>query len=325
MMMTRRQVLSALAASCAIPAAANAQQDWPSRPLHYVAPFPPGGGADLVTRATAQGADKPLGQNIIVENRDGAGGTIGADYVARATADGYTLLMGASSTMAVNPHLYAKLPYDTRRAFAPVTLLATSPMMLGVNADLGIKSVADLIAYARKNPGKLNNGSAGNGSVGHLTSVLLSQSADIDIVHVPFRGSAPALTALVGGQIQMMIDSPTTIGAQARSGRIVALATTGEQRMAAFPDVPTLEESGLAGVKSYLWYGLFVRSGTSQEIVTRLNQAFVRSLGDPTVRQILDKQSLQPVGDTPAQFEAFWKDEFDRWGEIIRKGHVTIG
>ncbi|GAA4339762.1 tripartite tricarboxylate transporter substrate binding protein [Pigmentiphaga soli] len=322
---TRRQLLSAAGAACLFPRLAISRDAWPERMLRFVVPFPAGGGTDILARTTARGAERGLGQSVVVENRDGAGGTIGADSVARMPADGYAMLMGASSTMSVNPHLYKKLPYVTTRDFTAVTLLATCPLILAVNANLPVRSVRELIDYAKKHPGKLNTASAGTGSVGHLTSALFRRMADIDITHVPYRGSSPAINALLSGEVHMMFDSPLTILPQVGSGRLVPLASTGEKRAATLPDLPTMAESGLPGFKTNLWYGLFVRSGTPRPVVRRLNAEFVRALREPAMRETLARQNLEPVGNTPEAFDAFWKSEYDRWGRVIRTDDIVLG
>jgi tripartite-type tricarboxylate transporter receptor subunit TctC len=324
MMITRRHAMRGLAASGVVPVRALAQPPWPAHAIRFVVPFPAGGGADMLARRIGQAVSANIGQAMVIENRDGAGGAIGAANLARSQADGYNILMGASSIMAVHPNLL-KLPYDTLSVFAAVTLLATSPLILAVNADLPVRTVQELIDYAKKNPGKLSCGSAGYGSVGHLTSAMFNRAAGIDIVHVPFRGSAPSVTALMAGTTQIVFETPLTIIPAAKTGRVVLLATTGEKRAASFPNLPTVAEAaGLPNFHSSLWYAIFVPAATPREIVAQVNAAFVHGLNDPAIRDAMTQESLEPVGDTPDECERFWKSEFARWGDLIRAENIKI-
>jgi tripartite-type tricarboxylate transporter receptor subunit TctC len=313
----RRQLLGSLLALGAARYAGAAEPAYPNKPIRFIAPFPPGGGADALTRLIAQKLTLGLGKPVIVENRDGAGGSIGAEIVAKAAPDGYTIMMGASSTMAVNPHLYQHLPYDTLRAFVPVSLLARIPIVLFVNKSLPVHSVQDLIDYARKNPGKLNFGSAGNGSVGHMAGEILKKRTGIDMVHVPFKGSAPAMTNLIGGQVQLMFDSPLSGMQHARAGQITALAVSSLTRSSVLPELPTIAENGVPGFEAVLWYCIYVPAGTPRPIIDILNRELQKDLQLPDVKQGLINQSLEGVGGTPAEADAFWRAEYARWGTIV--------
>ena len=325
-MFTRRQILgTALALSAGRPAwAAAAEAGFPSRPIRFVVPFPPGGGTNFLGRALAQKLTTGLGQPVVVENREGAGGSIGASLVAKADANGYTMLMGASSTMAVNPHLYKTLPYDTLKHFLPVSLLATVPIVLFVNKSLPVRSVQELIAYAKANPGKLNFASAGNGSVGHLSGELLKKMAGIDIVHIPFKGSAPAMTSLIGGQVQMMFDSPLSGMPHVKAGTVAALACGGAQRSAILPGMPTMAESGLPEFKAVLWYGLYVPAGTAEATVARLNAETVKALRSADLRESLERDGFEAVGNSVAEFDAFWKADFARWSGVVEGAGIKL-
>ena len=323
-MISRRQLIKsaiALGASTQVPAATR---PYPDKPMRFIVPFPPGAGADDMSRMFGQQLAIGLRQPVIVENRAGAGGTIGAAVVANLVADGYSLLMGTSSTMAVNPHLYKTLPYNTLKDFTAVSLLATVPIMLFVNHALPVHSVQQLIDYARRNPGKLNFASAGIGSVGHLSGEMLEKLAGIDIVHIPFTGSAPAMTSLIGAQVQIMFDSPMSGMPYVKAGKIDVLASGGDRRSSLLPGIPTMAESGLSNFRAILWYGLYVRTGTADAIVTRLNAEASKALHDHEFRDRLQRQGFEPAGDSPAQFDAFWRADYARWGNLIASTGVHL-
>jgi tripartite-type tricarboxylate transporter receptor subunit TctC len=320
----RRQWLASLLALGVARYAGATEPAYPSKPIRFIAPFPPGGGADALTRLIAQKLSMGLSQPVIVENRDGAGGSIGAEIVAKSAPDGYTIMMGASATMAVNPHLYQHLPYDTLRAFTPVTLLARIPIVLFVNKSLPVHSVRDLIDYAKKNPGKLNFGSAGNGSVGHMAGEILKSMTGIDMVHVPFKGSAPAMTSLIGGQVQLMFDSPLSGMQHARAGQITALAVCSLKRSSVLPELPTIAETGVPGFEAVLWYGLYVPAATPRPVIDILNRELQKDLQLPEVKRGLVNQSLEGVGGTPEQADAFWRAEYARWGTVIKSINVHL-
>src|SRR5690606_29057618 len=294
----------------ASPAAAQA---WPARPIRFVVPYPPGGPLDQVARALAEKLREPLGQPVVVENRPGAGGNIGADLVAKAAPDGYSIVMGAVATHAINPYLYAKMPYDANRDFTPITRVATVPNVLVLNPQtaerLGIRSLRDLIAYARKNPGKLNYGSGGNGSAGHLAGELLEAQAGISMVHIPYGGAAPAQLGLLAGQTDLMFDNLASATPQIRAGKLQAFAVTTPQRSSFFPELPTVAESGLKDFDISTWFGVFAPAGTPRPIVDRLNTEFTRALSAPDIRERLARMGAEPSPMSPEAFADFVRAE----------------
>ncbi|WP_454689637.1 Bug family tripartite tricarboxylate transporter substrate binding protein [Achromobacter aloeverae] len=316
-------ILSAvLAAAAALAAPAQAAPAWPTRPITLVVPFPPGGTTDLLGRLVAREAGARLGQSVVVENRPGAGGGIGAAAVARAAPDGYTLLMGTVGTQATNQFLYANVHYDSARDFAPVTLVANSPNVLMVNPKLGITSVAALIQRARAQPGVLNFASTSLGGTPHLSGELFNSLAKVDIRHVPYSGSAPAMTALLGGQVQLMYDNlPSAIG-QIRSGSVLALGVTTRERVPMLPDVPTVAEAGLPGYEVNSWFGLLAPAGTPDEVVRRIRSAVADAMNAPAVRRQVEELGAVPVADTPQEYAAVIRDDTAKWRKIIQDAGI---
>ena len=299
------------------PAPAHAQA-FPNKPVRLVVPFPPGGPLDTVGRALAQKLTEAWGQSVIVDNRPGAGGNIGADLVAKAAPDGYTVVMGALSTHAVNPSLYAKMPYDAVKDFAPITLVAITPNVLVVNPSLPVNSVRELIAYAKANPGKLAFGSGSNGSAGHLAGELFKADTGTDLLHVPFKGAAPAMQALLSGDIQMMFDNLASASAQVKAGKLKALAVTTARRSPLAPDLPTMAESGVPGFDISTWFGLLAPAGTPPEIVGRWNAEVGRILRTPEMRERLTAMGAEPAPDTPAEFAQFIASEAAKYARIVK-------
>jgi tripartite-type tricarboxylate transporter receptor subunit TctC len=291
---------------------------YPSKPIRFVVPYPPGGPLDTVARLTAQKVSEAVKQPIFVDNKPGAGGSIGTDIVAKSPADGYTLLMGAVATHAINPTLYPNVPYDPVRDFAPVTQLASTPNVLVVNLSIPATNVREFIAYAKANPGRLNFGSGSTGSAGHLAGELFKTMAGVDMTHVPYKGAAPAMQDLIGGQIQVMFDNLASALGQVRAGKIKALAVTTAKRTALAPDLPTIAEAGLPGFDISTWFGIFVPAGTPPEIVERLNSEFVKALGAPDVREKVLNLGAEPVGDRPAEFAAYIRSEADKYARVIK-------
>jgi len=313
------RVCVALAAALSMLPVATAWGDtFPSRPAKIVVPFPPGGPLDAIGRAIAQKLTEAWGQSVIVENRPGAGGNIGADYVAKSPPDGYTVVMGALSTHAVNPSLYPKMPYDALRDFAPITLVAVTPNVLVVNPSLPVKSVKELAAYAKANPGKLSFGSGSNGSAGHLAGELFKVETGTDIVHVPYKGGAPAMQALLAGDTQLMFDNLANSMPQVKAGKLKALAVTTERRSSLVPDLPTMTEAGLAGFDISTWFGLLAPAGTPREIIMKWNEDVVRVLKSPDMKEHLAAQGAEAAPDTPAEFAAFIARELERYKKIVR-------
>jgi len=292
-------------------------QAYPSKPIRLIAPSTPGSVVDIRARWIADALAPALGQPVVVDNRAGAGGTIGTEAAARSPADGYTLVLAHQGTFAIGPHLYTRTGYDAIGDFAPVARLVLSPMVLAVQPEMPVKSVADLIRLAKEKPGQLNFGSAGNGTPPHMAGELFKQTAKIDVVHVPYKGGSAALVDLMAGRLSYTFDSAAIQLPQVKTGKIRALAVTGSKRLASLPDVPTVGESGLRGFEYWSWMGICAPANTPKEIVSRLNQAIVGFLGTPQAREWLAAQGGEPTEDSPEQFAAFIKAEYARWGAVV--------
>jgi tripartite-type tricarboxylate transporter receptor subunit TctC len=320
--LARRTLVAALAAA---PGAARAQPDaWPDRPVRLLVPYPPGGPTDIMARIVAQGLARTLPQPVVVENRSGANGTIGSEAVARAAPDGSLFLANASAHVIV-PHIMPGLSYDALADFAPVTNMAAVPLMLVVTPSLPVRSVAELIAHAKVNPGRLNYASSSSGGATHLAGELFKQMAGVDMTHVPYRGSGPAVADLVAGNVQLMFDSMPSSAGAVRDGRLRALAVSTARRIAAFPDLPTIAEAGpLPGYEIATWYGIWAPARTPAPIVARLQQAVAAVLHSEEARQRLAALGAEPVGDTPEQFAAFVRSEHARWGRLVREAGIRI-
>ncbi len=316
---------AALLGTAAAPALA---QSWPNRPIRFVVPYPPSGPLDQVARALAEQLRDPLGQPVVVENRPGAGGNIGADLVAKAAPDGYSVVMGAVATHAINPYLYARMPYDANRDFAPVTRIATVPNVLVMNPRtaerLGVRNLGDLIAYARAHPGKLNYGSGGNGSAGHLAGELLEAQAGIAMVHIPYGGAAPAQLGLLAEQTDLMFDNLASATPQIRAGKLKAFAVTTTQRSSFFPELPTVSESGLKDFDISTWFGVFAPAGTPAAIVDRLNAEFTRALASDELRQRLARMGAEPAPMSPEAFTRFVHAEQAKYQRIVKASGARI-
>lgn len=307
----------------ALPCAALAQT-WPSKPVHLVVTFAAGGGADFIARAVAPKLGEGLGQSIVVENKAGANGTIGADAVAKAAPDGYTLLVGAAGTMVVAPHLMSNMPFDTFKAFAPVALLADSPFVVAVNPSVKANSIKELIALAKASPKKLNFGSSGVGGSPHLAGELFKRMAGVDMIHVAYKGLAPAITDLLGGQIQLIFADVGLVAPHLASGRLRGLAVTGSQRSGTLPALPTVAEAGVPGYAAGTWYGVFAPAGTPPAIVARVSADIHTALAQPELHRMIASKGNEPVGSNPAQFADFLRAEYDKWGQLIREAKITI-
>ena len=315
---------AAIALATALPTDAQAPSAYPSRPVKLVIPFPPGGPLDIVGRAIAQKLTDAWGQSVVVDKRPGAGGNIGADLVAKAAPDGYTIVMGALSTHAVNPSLYAKMPYDAVADFAPITLVAVTPNVLVVNAALPVNSAKEFIAYAKANSGKLAFGSGSNGSAGHLAGELFKVDTGIDVTHVPYKGGAPAMQALLAGDTQFMFDNLANATPQVKAGKLKALAVTTAQRSKLAPELPTMAEAGLPGFDISTWFGLFAPAGTPKEIIAKWNAEVAKILNSPEMREKLIAQGAEPVPTTPEQFAAFMKSEIPKYAKIIKASGAKV-
>jgi len=293
-------------------------QAYPSKPIRYIVPFPAGGGQDLVVRALAPRMGEALGQTVIVDNRPGAATMVGAELAAKSPPDGYTVFNGSNTTLAINPNLYSKVPYDPLKDFVAVTQIASLPNLLVVHPSLPVRTVKDLATLARNRPGQLNYGSSGTGTPAQLAGVMFGDEAHAKLVHVPYRGSSQALTALISGETQMMFGSMTSTLPFVKSGRLRAIAVTGAKRSLAAPDVPTVAEAAFPGFEAITWYGLFVPAGTPPAIIARLNTEVVKILRMPDFRDWLVAQGADPVGSTPDELAAFVKTELVKYAKIVK-------
>ena len=328
-MMTKRQTLALLAcalASATLPAA-NAQApaaSWPSKPIRWVVPFPPGGAMDAIARTLGEKAGKTLGQPFVIENKPGAGGNIGADFVAKQPGDGYTLMI-TSIGMATNKPLYGKLSYDPIKDFAPVSLLAVVPNVLVTNATQpDVKTAKDVIAAARKAPGKLTYASAGNGTSIHLAGEVFTSLAQVDMLHVPYKGSGPAVSDLLGGQVNYMFDSITSARPHIESGKLRALGLTTAKRSKSLPNVPTLAEAGLPGYEVSPWFAVFMPAATPKDIVAKVNAALLEAMNDPDVVKRLETIGAEPVGSTPEEMAQHLARESERWTKLIQERGIKL-
>jgi len=321
---TARGRATAIAATLlALAASTAAAQGWPTKPISLVVPFPPGGSSDVLARALTDKLSQSLGQPVIVESKPGAGATLGADYVAKAKPDGYTLLMGAvHHTIATS--VYRKLPYDFEGSFVPVTTVALVPNVLVVNAKNPATDVKGLIAQAKAAPGKLSYGSNGNGTVQHLIGTQFASLAGIELLHVPYKGSAPLTTDLLGGQVDMSFDTLTPVVQHIKGGKLRALAVTTARRSSTLPDVPTLAESGLKGFDQGTWFGVLAPKDTPKDIVARLNTEMVKIIQSPEFRKRMEDIGAEPVGDTPAQMAAQIRNDTAKYAQLVKDAKVSI-
>ena len=320
MKITRRAAI----AGALLPFAARAQApEWPSRPVRFIVPYPPGGPTDIMGRIIAQAVQGPLGQPFVVENRAGANGLIGSEHAARATPDGSTFLVNASAHVIV-PHLTPNMPIDVLADFAPVTNIAAVPLWLVVNPALPVRSVAEFIAYARANPGRISYASSSSGGATHLAGELFKQLTGTDMVHVPYRGSGPAVQDLIAGNVQAMFDSVPSSAASARDGRLRALAVTTRNRIAPFPDLPTIAEAGVPGYEISTWYGIWAPARTPPAIIARLQQAVATAARNPETRARFDALGAEPVADSPEDYARFVRAEYDRWGKLVRDARIKL-
>ncbi|HRO58496.1 MAG TPA: tripartite tricarboxylate transporter substrate binding protein [Burkholderiaceae bacterium] len=321
------RALAAIAAtlSFAVPLAGSVQaQDYPTKPIRLVVPYAPGGATDIIGRATAEELTKTIGQPVVVENRPGAGANLGSEMVARAAPDGYTLLTTASSTHGISPFLYANLSYDPNKDLAPVIALASFSNVLVVHPSVKANTVQELIALAKAQPGKLTCASSGFGSSIHMSCEMFKHMVGLDIVHVPYKGSAPAVTDLMGGQVDLMFDNIPSAISHVRSGKLRALATTGAERAAALPDLPTMIEAGVAGYQSGAWFGLAVPAGTPADIVARLNAEGRKAVEAPAFVKRIRELGYDIVGGTPEQMAAMIDEEVKRWGPIVKASGAKV-
>jgi tripartite-type tricarboxylate transporter receptor subunit TctC len=316
--LTKALVL-ALGALASHPALAQA---YPAKPVRLVVPFPPGGSTDIVARIVAQKLSDRLGQQVVVENRGGAGGTIGAEAVAKAAPDGYTLVLGTTSTHAVAPNVYAKIGYDPVKDFAPISLVAVTPYLLVVNPGVNVKSLPEFVGYVKARPGKLNYASAGTGSTTHLAMEMLKGAAGLYIVHIPYNGNGPAGTAVIAGQVEILFGSLPAVLPHAKSGRVRPIAVGTPKRSPSLPEVPTVAESGFPGFDASLWLAVMAPAGTPAPVVDRLYKEIVAAIASPDAADALSKAGAEPITSTPAELAAMVKDGVEKYGKVVKQAGV---
>jgi tripartite-type tricarboxylate transporter receptor subunit TctC len=315
---------AALIAAIALAVAGNAlaQGSYPMHPITMVVGFAPGGGTDAVARIIAKNLSESLGQQVLVDNKAGAGGNIATDYVAHAAPDGYTILLGSVGSLAVAPHVISSLPYDPLRDFAPITMAVVFANVLVVHPSLPVQSLADFVKLAKDKPGSVTYGSSGILGAGHLAGELLKIRANIDMVHVPYKGGGPAMQGMLGGQVNSIFATPVSSGGQVKAGKIRAIATTGPKRAALMPEVPTVAESGYPGYEAMNWYAYLAPAKTPKEIVERLNRELVKALNDPAVAELLHKQGLEPSPSSSAELARYMAREYETWGKVVKQAGI---
>jgi len=317
------QVVAAV--SCLAPhAVVRAADAYPTKPIRIVVPFAAGGSTDILARSIGQRLNEALRSPVIVDNRPGGAGVIGADHVAKSAADGYTLLMATNTTVAVAPHLYSKLPYNPLRDFVPVSEIAYNPQFLDIHPSIPVKTVKELIALARSRPGQLNYGSAGQGSTSHMAMELFKSMSKVDIVHVPYKGTGPALIDLLGGHLPMMFDVVLTTLPHMKSGKLRVLGVSSLRRADVAPEIPTIAETGLPGFEALVWFGLVLPAGTPAEIVNRLSTELGAIVRQPKLRETFTVQGLTAVGSGSAEFAAKIRKEYDMWGKVVRDARIKL-
>ena len=308
----------------AITSGAVAAETYPVRPIKLIVPFPPGGGPDLIAREVATTVTTQQGWTIIIDNKPGSGGNIGMDAAAKATPDGYTLVMGQTSNMAINPSLYAKLPYNPQKDLTPVGLVASAPLVIAVASNSPYKTLADLLDAAKANPEGINYASSGSGTVAHLATEQLQRIANVKLTHVPYKGASQGATDLIGGQIQMYISSVVTLSGHIKNGKMRALAVTSAKRSADLPNVPTVAEAGYKGFEAVTWFGIAAPAGVSKDAINKLNAAFNKALETPDVRKKLTEQGADVLGGTPEQFATLVRDETGRWAKVVKESGAKV-
>src|ERR1044071_8900797 len=298
--------------------------DYPARPIKLVVPYAPGGGADGVARIVAKTVSESIGQPIVIENKGGAGAIVGTDLVAKAEPDGYTLLLGQSGPISINPAVYQSLPYHPQKDFAPVSMTTAYPYILVVNADRPVKTLAEFVALAKAKPGTMNYGSTGVGAANHLVAELFNSKAGLKMTHIPYRGTALATADLVAGQLTMVFGDPISVLPHIKSGKLRALAVTSLERSPVAPDVPTVAESGYPGFEALAWHGILAPAKTPPAVVKKLNEEIVKAVQEPATRELLANQAMQAVGNTPEEFAAFIQKDIAIWKEVAAAAKVTV-
>jgi tripartite-type tricarboxylate transporter receptor subunit TctC len=304
--------------------AAASAQTWPSKPIRIVVPFPAGGGTDIIAREASQRVSSATGWTFVIDNKPGAGGNLGVDAAAKSPADGYTLVLGQTSNLAINPSLYSKMPYDSQKDLVPIVLLANAPLVLVTGASTPYKTLTDLVTAAKAAPGRINFATPGNGTVAHLTGELFQKAAGVKLQHVPYKGASQALTDVVGGNVELYLSSVPSMLGHIKQGKVRALAVSSTKRVDDLPGVPTIQESGFKGFDAVTWFGLLAPAGTPKEAVARVNAEFNKALQQPALRKRLDDEGADVVGGTPEQFAALLKDEIPRWAKVVKESGAKV-
>jgi tripartite-type tricarboxylate transporter receptor subunit TctC len=325
-MKTRSVAASAFAflLGAILPAAASAQDAYPSKPIRLVVPFPPAGGTDVLSRAVAQSISNNTKWLIVIDNKPGAGGNIGLETAAKSPPDGYTIAMGQTANLAVNPALYSSMPFDPLKDFAPIAMISSQPLILVVDSKSPYKTLTDLVDAAKANPGKINMASSSNGTIGHIGGEIFQRRAGIKMTHVPYKGAGPVVTDLMGGSVDCFFGNTQAVGGLVTAGRLRALAVTSPKRLANFPNVPTVAESGYPGFEAATWSGLVAPAGTPQAVVDRINKEANKALGTAEMKQKLYEDGSTPLGGSPKQFAEFIKAEHAKWGAAVREAGIKL-
>jgi tripartite-type tricarboxylate transporter receptor subunit TctC len=321
-MQASRRLLLALAATTLTTGAFA--QAWPAKPIRVIVPFPPGGGTDIIARETTQRVAAATGWTFVVDNKPGAGGNLGVDAVAKSPADGYTIVLGQTSNIAINPTLYAKMPYDSQKDLAPIVVLATAPLVMVTGANKPFKTLADTVSAAKAKPGQINFASPGNGTVAHLTSEMFQKAASVTTQHVPYKGASQALTDVISGTVDLYMGSVPTLLGHIKQGKVRALAVTSAKRVDDLPNVPTINESGYKGFDATSWFGLLAPAATPKDVVAKLNVEFNKALKTPELSKRLSDEGADPAGGTPEQFAALIKEDIPRWGKVVKESGAKV-
>ena len=321
---SRRLILALAAATLGSGAFAQAASTWPAKPIRLVVPFPPGGGTDIIARETSQRVAKATGWTFVIDNKPGAGGNLGVDAVAKSPADGYTIVIGQTSNLAINPTLYSKMPYDSQKDLAPIILLANAPLVMVTGAGTPYKTLADAVNAAKAKPGAVNFASPGNGTVAHLTSELFQKAAGVKTQHVPYKGASQALVDVIGGTVELYMSSVPTLLGHIKQGKVRALAVTSANRVDDLPDVPTINESGYKGFDAVTWFGLLAPAGTPKDVIARINAEFNKALKQPELAKRLSDEGADPAGGTAEQFAALIRDDIPRWGKVVKESGAKV-
>ncbi|WP_395701331.1 Bug family tripartite tricarboxylate transporter substrate binding protein [Aquabacterium sp.] len=318
---SRRLLLALAGATLCSSALAQA---WPAKPIRLVVPFPPGGGTDIIARETSQRVAKATGWTFVIENKPGAGGNLGVDAAAKAPADGYTIVIGQTSNLAINATLYSKMPYDSQKDLAPVVLLATAPLVMVTGTVTPYKTLADVVNTSKAQPGKVNFASPGNGTVAHLVGEMFQKAAGIKATHVPYKGTAQAIVDVISGGVDVYLSSVPTLLGQIKQGKVRALAVSSAHRVDDIPNVPTINESGYKGFDAVSWFGLLAPAGTPKDVIARLNAEFNKALQQPELAKRLGDEGADPAGGTPEAFAALIKDDIPRWGKVVKDSGARV-